>query len=94
MNDAKGWAAWRVTLASAAAIAAVALVVAVLMAPLFYGALALTLDLINLATAAPDLVPKIGRALNRLNREQMEGVAADQSATNAGCALSGAWART
>jgi Zn-dependent protease with chaperone function len=58
-------AAWRVTLASRVVNLVVSLVVAVLMSPLFYGALALALDLLNLAVPAPNLVPGIGHALDR-----------------------------
>ena len=58
-------AAWRVTFASGAVNLAVALIVAVLMAPLFYGALALALDLLNLVVPAPNLVPGIGHALDK-----------------------------
>ena len=57
-------AAWRVTIASLLANLTVALIVAVLMAPLFYGGLALLLDLVNLVIPAPNLVPPIGHALS------------------------------
>ena len=57
-------AAWRVTFASRAINLVVALIVAVLMSPLFYGALALLLDLLNLAVPAPNLVPGIEHALD------------------------------
>ena len=57
-------AAWRVTFVSTAVNLTAALIVAVLMAPLFYGALALVLDLINLVVPAPNLVPGIGHALD------------------------------
>jgi Zn-dependent protease with chaperone function len=57
-------AAWRVTFASRVINLAVALIVAVLMSPLFYGALALLLDLLNLAFPAPNLVPNIEHALD------------------------------
>ena len=59
-------AAWRVTFASRVINLAVALIVAVLMSPLFYGALALLLDLLNLIIPAPNLVPGIGHALDRV----------------------------
>lgn len=63
--------AWRVTFVSRTVNAAAALIVAILMAPLFYGALALLLDLLNLAVPTPNLVPAIGRALDRaLNAPQ------------------------
>jgi Zn-dependent protease with chaperone function len=57
-------AAWRVTFATRVINLAVALIVAVLMSPLFYGALALLLDLLNLIIPAPDLVPGIGHTLD------------------------------
>lgn len=58
-------AAWRVTFVSRAVNLIVALVVAVLMSPLFYAALALALDVLNLMIPAPDLVPRMGHALDR-----------------------------
>jgi Zn-dependent protease with chaperone function len=57
-------AAWRVTFASSAINLAVALIVAILMSPLFYGALALLFDLLNLVIPAPNLVPGIEHALD------------------------------
>jgi Zn-dependent protease with chaperone function len=57
--------AWRVTFVSLTVNSAVALVVAILMAPLFYGAFALLLDVLNLAVPTPNLVPAIGHALDR-----------------------------
>jgi Zn-dependent protease with chaperone function len=61
-------AAWRVTFASRAVNLVVALIVAVLMSPLFYGALALVLDLLNLVIPTPNLIPHIFHALdNPLN---------------------------
>lgn len=70
-------AAWRVTFASRVINLAVALIVAVLMSPLFYGALALLLDLLNLVIPAPNLVPGIGHALDGvLNAPQKMSVAA------------------
>jgi Zn-dependent protease with chaperone function len=57
-------AAWRVTFATRVINLAVALIVAVLMSPLFYGALALLLDLLNLVIPAPNLVPGIGQTLD------------------------------
>jgi Zn-dependent protease with chaperone function len=59
-------AAWRVTFATRVINLAVALVVAVLMSPLFYGVLALLLDLLNLVVPAPNLVPGIGHALDKV----------------------------
>jgi Zn-dependent protease with chaperone function len=58
-------AAWRVTFVSRAVNLIVALIVAVLMSPLFYAALALALDLLNLVIPAPNLVPGIGHALDK-----------------------------
>jgi Zn-dependent protease with chaperone function len=58
-------AAWRVTSVSRAVNLVVALVVAVLMSPLFYGALALALDLLNLVVPAPNLVPGVAHALDK-----------------------------
>lgn len=57
-------AAWRVTFVTRIVNLLVALVVAVLMSPLFYGTLALLLDLLNLVVPAPNLVPGIGHALD------------------------------
>ncbi|HUI61991.1 MAG TPA: hypothetical protein VLX90_17330, partial [Steroidobacteraceae bacterium] len=62
-------AAWRVTIASQSANLAVALIVAILMAPLFYGGLALLLDLLNLVIPVPNIVPPIGHALSRALNE-------------------------
>ncbi len=58
-------AAWRVTLASSVGNLVVALIVATLMAPLFYGAIALLLDVVNLIIPAPNLVPGIGHVLDK-----------------------------
>jgi len=59
-------AAWRVTFVSRAVNVLVALIVAVLMSPLFYGALALALDVLNLVVPAPNLVPPLGHVLDRV----------------------------
>ena len=59
-------AAWRVTFVSRAVNVVVALVVAVLMSPLFYAALALALDLLNLVVPAPNLVPHAANALDEV----------------------------
>lgn len=59
-------AAWRVTFVSRTVNLVVALVVAVLMAPLFYAALALALDVLNLIIPAPNLIPGIGHALDQV----------------------------
>jgi Zn-dependent protease with chaperone function len=56
-------AAWRVTFASRVVNLLVALIVAILMAPLFYCALALALDVVNLITPVPNFVPAAGRTL-------------------------------
>jgi Zn-dependent protease with chaperone function len=56
-------AAWRVTLASTLADAVLALVVALLMSPLFYAAIALAFDLVNLVHRVPNVVTLIGRVL-------------------------------
>ena len=56
-------AAWRVTLASSVVNALAALVVAALMAPLFYTALALLFDLVNLIVPAPNIVASLGRQI-------------------------------
>jgi Zn-dependent protease with chaperone function len=52
--------AWRVTLASRLANLLTILIVAILMAPLFYAVLALLLDVINILVPATNLVTKIG----------------------------------
>jgi Zn-dependent protease with chaperone function len=70
-------AAWRVTFVSRITNLAVTLIVAILMCPLFYGTLALLLDLLNLVIPAPDLVPTIGHALDgAINAPQKMSVAA------------------
>ena len=56
-------AAWRVTLACAVAIAVTSAIVATLMAPLFYAAIALAFDLVNLFLPAPNLVQSIGNVV-------------------------------
>lgn len=57
-------AAWRVTLASAVAIAFTSAIVATLMAPLFYAAIALAFDLVNLIVPTPNLVQLLGDAIS------------------------------
>jgi Zn-dependent protease with chaperone function len=57
-------ASWRVTAACALAVIVIAVVVAILMAPLLYCLLALGFDLINLATPTPDLMRWMGRLLD------------------------------
>jgi Zn-dependent protease with chaperone function len=57
-------AAWRVRVVSGFANAVVALIVAVLMAPLFYAVICLTLDLINLLIPMPNLVPRIANLID------------------------------
>lgn len=59
-------AAWQVTLASHGANFIVALIVALLMAPLFYAAAALALDVLNLFRPAPNLVGVIGAYIGPL----------------------------
>src|SRR5262245_34529979 len=54
-------AAWRVTLASGGANFAVGLIVALLMAPLFYAVIALGFDIVNLIVPVPNLVEVLGR---------------------------------
>jgi Zn-dependent protease with chaperone function len=54
-------AAWRVTLTSSGANLVVAIIVALLMAPLFYAAIALGCDLANLIVPVPNLVDVLGR---------------------------------
>jgi Zn-dependent protease with chaperone function len=66
-----------------------ALVVAVLMAPLFYGSLALLLDGINLIVPAPNLVPGIGRALDQALNQPHSMTAADWLRLAATAALPG-----
>jgi Zn-dependent protease with chaperone function len=69
-------AAWRVTFVTRIVNLVVVLIVAVLMSPLFYGTLALLLDLLNLVVPAPNLVPSIGHALDHaLNAPQKMSVA-------------------
>jgi Zn-dependent protease with chaperone function len=60
-------AAWRVTFASRVFNLTVALIVAILMSPLFYGALALLFDLLNLVIPAPNIVPGIGHAVEEVS---------------------------
>ena len=59
-------AAWRVTFVSRTVNLLVALVVAVLMSPLFYAGLALALDVLNLIVPAPNLVPATMHALDQV----------------------------
>jgi Zn-dependent protease with chaperone function len=59
-------AAWRVTFVSRAVNLVVALVVAVLMSPLFYAAVALALDVLNLVVPAPNLVPVVAHGLDEV----------------------------
>ena len=54
-------AAWRVTAMSTAATAGVAVVVALLLSPLFYAALALACDLANLVVPTTNLVEVLGK---------------------------------
>src|SRR6478736_5803547 len=59
-------ASWRVTAACAVAVAALALVVAIHMAPLLYCTIALLFDLVNIATPAPDLMGWLARQIDPL----------------------------
>lgn len=59
-------ASWRVTAACAAAVLVLAVVVSILMAPLLYCLMGLGLDVLNLATPAPDLFVRLGRLLDPL----------------------------
>src|SRR5262249_30210264 len=59
-------AAWRVTFATRAINLVVALIVSILMSPLFYVAAALSLDVINLIVPAPNLVTGIMHVLDRV----------------------------
>jgi len=68
-------ASWRVTFVTRAVNLLIVLIVAVLMSPLFYGTLALLLDLLNLIVPSPNLVPSIGHALdNALNTPEKMSV--------------------
>ena len=57
-------AVWQVGAASHACVIVLGLVVAILLSPLFYAVLALTLDVINLVIPAPDLVGAIMQGLD------------------------------
>ena len=59
-------AAWRVTFVSRAVNVVVALVVAVLMSPLFYAALALALDVLNLVVPGAEPRPHVANALDEV----------------------------
>jgi Zn-dependent protease with chaperone function len=59
-------AAWRVSLVSTAADVAIALVIAALMSPLFYAALLLLLDLVNLIVHVPNMATVIGAQIRPL----------------------------
>jgi Zn-dependent protease with chaperone function len=59
-------AAWRVTVVTRAVNLVVALVVAVLMSPLFYAAVALALDVLNLLVPMPNLVPVVAHGLDEV----------------------------
>src|SRR5579872_5325671 len=56
-------ASWRVRLAAGVADALLAFIVALLMSPIFYAAIALLFDLVNLVHRTPNLVTLIGEAL-------------------------------
>src|SRR5262245_56764815 len=57
-------AAWRVTAVSALVNLATAFVIAVLMSPILYAAVALVLDIVNLAVPMPNIVASIMSALD------------------------------
>jgi Zn-dependent protease with chaperone function len=59
-------ASWRVTAACAVSVMALAVVVAILMAPLLYSLIGLAFDVVNLITPAPDLMTWMGRQLDAL----------------------------
>jgi Zn-dependent protease with chaperone function len=59
-------ASWRVTAACAAAVAILAVVVAILMAPLFYCLISLAFDVVNLVTPTPDLMGRLFRQIDAL----------------------------
>jgi Zn-dependent protease with chaperone function len=67
-------AAWRVTLASAVADVLFALVVAILMSPLFYAVIALAFDVVNLMHPAPNIVTLIGQVLRPVFHHGEQGV--------------------
>jgi Zn-dependent protease with chaperone function len=58
-------ASWRVTAACVAATALLALVVAILMAPLLYCFAGLALDVLNLFQPVPDLLTALGRTIDK-----------------------------
>jgi Zn-dependent protease with chaperone function len=60
-------AAWQVGAISILCIALLALILAVLTAPLFYAVIGLALDLINLVTPMPDLLGSVMEALGELS---------------------------
>lgn len=57
---------WRATAACAVAVLVLALVISILMAPLLYSLIALTLDVVNLLVRTPDLMGALGRRINGL----------------------------
>ncbi|MGE5243740.1 MAG: M48 family metalloprotease [Betaproteobacteria bacterium] len=59
-------ASWRVTAACAAAVIVLAVVVAILMAPLLYCLIGLGFDVINLVIPAPDVMGWLGRLVDPL----------------------------
>src|ERR1043166_3084259 len=59
-------ASWRVTAASSFANLIVAVIVAAMMAPLFYAVICLGLDLLNLVHHTPNLVSAIGNIVGPL----------------------------
>jgi Zn-dependent protease with chaperone function len=68
-------AAWRVTAACSAAVAVLAIVVAILMAPLLYCSIGLALDALNFVTPTPDLLGGLGRQIDTLSEAPTVDVA-------------------
>ncbi len=64
-------ASWRVTAACAVAVAVLATVVAMLMAPLFYCAIGLAFDVTNLFTPAPDILGWMGRQIDAITNSNV-----------------------
>jgi Zn-dependent protease with chaperone function len=83
-------AAWRVTAASAFTLGAAALVVALLSAPLWYAALALGADLLNLVSPTRDLLDEFMRATDQWQHSAEDIGAARWLAWTACAALPGA----
>lgn len=69
-------ASWRVTAACAVGVATLAMVVAILMAPLLYCAIGLAFDAANLWRPAPDLLGWLGRQIDAVSSAKTVPVAA------------------